>query len=688
MPLPTDWWSELERLMDAGRAEEARRLLAMAHQAGWSGATPERLAILGEEQARLIRLFEAGRWPELITEAAGQLAQRPGDGFVRKALGTALLQQNRLAEADALLLEAVAILPEDVELLITLGVTRWRQNLLEDAETLLRHALARHPGHVAALFNLANLLNARGDADGAIAAWQEVIRLDARHGQAHFNLFTRLLDLGRIDDAALAYRQALASGTLPPGAQLLGELMLPRIPTSQTEIDHWRERFREGIARLEAQSGEPGWDALHREASLSFYLAYHDRCDRDLIVALNRMLRARAPVLVHHAPLQTLPRPGERRIRVGFVSRYLNDHTIGRLNEGWLRHLDRSRFEVTLFHAPGARNDPFRTRLDALADAACTLPQELDDQRRTIAAAAPDLLFYPEVGMSPAVHHLAHARLAPVQVVGWGHPDTTGLPTVDYFLSSALIEPEGAEAHYSERLIRLHRLPCCYPVPELPAKMPTQAELGVPEHGRIYACPQTQFKLHPAFDRVLSDIATGDPDGCIVLLEWREPSWTGLLRARWAKSHPLLPERVRFLPLLPREHYLALLAQVDVLLDPIHFGSGNTFYEAMAVGTPVVTWPGRFMRGRIVAGGYRQMEIAAPPVAKELADYAPLALAFAHDEARRLAFTQEVAGKRASLFDDRSVVREFASFLQAAVAAAGAGTRLPEGWRPPQGRAG
>ena len=42
---------------------------------------------------------------------------------------------------------------------------------------------------------------------------------------------------------------------------------------------------------------------------------------------------------------------------------------------------------------------------------------------------------------------------------------------------------------------------------------------------------------------------------------------------------------------MSQEDYLCLLEAVDILLDPIYFGSGNTFYEAMAVGTPLVTMP-------------------------------------------------------------------------------------------------
>ena len=81
-----------------------------------------------------------------------------------------------------------------------------------------------------------------------------------------------------------------------------------------------------------------------------------------------------------------------------------------------------------------------------------------------------------------------------------------------------------------------------------------------------------------------------------------------------------------FLPRQPIDRFMALMGTFDVLLDPIHFGSGNTLYEAMAYGTPIVTWPGQFMRGRIVAGAYRQIAVQDAPIAASLAGCAPLAL--------------------------------------------------------------
>lgn len=196
------------------------------------------------------------------------------------------------------------------------------------------------------------------------------------------------------------------------------------------------------------------------------------------------------------------------------------------------------------------------------------------------------------------------------------------------------------------------------------------------------ACPQSLFKFHPDFDAILAEIASGDPEGHVVVLEGAQPAWNDLLRKRWAESGHRALERVHFVPRQPYGRFLALMSIVDVLLDPIHFGSGNTLYEAVVHGTPIVTWPGRFMRSRIVAGAYRQMGLPDAPVAARFEDYAPLALALGRDPARRAALRDAARARAGALFADHQAVREFEAFVLAAVAAAGRGEKLPAGWRP------
>jgi predicted O-linked N-acetylglucosamine transferase (SPINDLY family) len=285
--------------------------------------------------------------------------------------------------------------------------------------------------------------------------------------------------------------------------------------------------------------------------------------------------------------------------------------------------------------------------------------------------------------MAPETYYLAHARLAPVQLVSFGHPDTTGIDTLDYFVSSSLIEPDNADNQYSERLIRFNRLPCYYQPLIVPGQIPSRISMGLPEQTNLYGCPQSLFKFHPDFDAILLQIVENDPKGQIILIEGTHSGWTDLLKARWVKSCPALKDRAIFLPRMSLERFMALLAHIDVLLDPIHFGSGNTMYESMAYGTPTVTWPGHFMRGRLVAGAYGQMGIQDAPVASQLSDYASIAVELGKNPDRRMSLKEQILNSvGGSLYADDQAVREFEEFFIAAIDAADKGEKLPMGWVP------
>ena len=98
-------------------------------------------------------------------------------------------------------------------------------------------------------------------------------------------------------------------------------------------------------------------------------------------------------------------------------------------------NLSRAHFAVTLLRFPGP-DDALAHALAQSADRVVTLPRNLDLARRQIADQELDVLYYADIGMDPLTYFLAFARLAPVQCVTWGHPVTTGIPTIDYFLSS------------------------------------------------------------------------------------------------------------------------------------------------------------------------------------------------------------------------------------------------------------
>ncbi len=615
------------------------------------------------------------------------LILKPDYASAANNLGSVLLGCGEALEALAYYRRAVFIDLANADYLANVSNAEKALKRYAQAVEAIRAAIALKPDCALYHFNLANYLREwqQRNPAGKVTnreiedAYRRTTELQPDFAEAWCNFGGWYWENQRLPEAESSYRQAWSLKPNSLQYALHANFLLPIIPDSLDDMAGWRRRYQEAIDVL---ADAPGiLDDLSGEVNpLSFFLAYHNISDRPIMEALGCLLRSKVPILSYEAPyLQSWQAPvfPVRRIRVGFLSAFLVGHTIGKLFQGFIRYLDRARFEVVVIHSAETIYDDFGRTLDALADKVLRLSSGLVEQQQALAAEELDVLFFPDIGMAPSSYLLAYARLAPVQVLSWGHPDTTGLETMDYFLSADCIESANADDYYTEKLIRLTRLPCFYEPLMVPTRIPSRSEMGLPMQGTLYGCPQSLFKFHPDFDAILADIVENDATGHIVLLEGKLPGWADLLKTRWAKTFPILLERVVFLPRMPMVRFMALMAHMDVLLDPIHFGSGNTMYEAVVYGTPIVTWPGQFMRGRIVAAAYRQMGIADAPISTRLEDYAPLAVALGRDTERRRNLSRQIrdaAGRE--LFKDRRSIEELEAFLAAAVEAAGRGELL------------
>ena len=355
-------------------------------------------------------------------------------------------------------------------------------------------------------------------------------------------------------------------------------------------------------------------------------------------------------------------RPKGSKIRVGFLSAYFRDHTIGRLNLGRIQELSRSEFEVTVIslnRSTDAMTEAFRTA----ADRYLVLPRHVQIAREKITELELDILIFADIGMDALTQSLCYSRMAPIQAATWGHPDTSGSPAIDYYLSSALAEPDGAAAHYTERLELLPGMGVYYHRPKLSGLRREKESFGLRSDRHTYLCPQTSFKFHPDFDASLRAILELDPEGELVVMEGRVAAWTEALQRRWASVLPEGLRRVKFIKSMPQSEFLHLLAAADVILDPYPFCGGNTSYEAFAVGTPVVTHPGRFLRGRLTYGMYRQMGLGSM-IAASAAEYAQKAVELGCDAAKNQQVRRELREAAGALFENRDEVRDLERALR------------------------
>lgn len=608
---------------------------------------------LGNVRKRQGRMREAGEAYLMAIQSD------PGEADFQLNLGQLLQDEGNLQEALVRFSSAVQLQPQRPDAQRSLALVLWLLGRNAEALEAARKSTELAPRDLRAGHNLARILHDLGQYSEAEAEYRRLIEIDPRYAAARANLAYLLADQGRVDEARENYRAAYELSP-SPRLRLVADVILPPIYRSQEEIRSCRARLESNLAALDADGVRI--DTTAEVMPTLFYLAYHGSYDRDIQSQLTRLA-------IQSNPPRIRPRPRvDARIRVGFLSKNLKNHTIGGLWAGLIEGISRDEFEVT-FLAAGHCEDRTARRIRARADRYFILPHDVPAALGIVAAQDLDVLIYPDIGMEPFTFTLAFSRLAPVQCVTWGHPATTGIPAMDYFLSSEDLETPGSDANYTEQLVRFRRLMVCYDRPSLPKQVKSREDFGLPSSAHLYACPQTLFKFHPDFDELLARILQADPQGVLVLLEGRYRIWRETLWRRFETSLGELRERIRVLPTLAREDYLNLLAVTDVLLDPIHFGGGNSSYEGLAMGTPIVTLPSDQLRGRITYALYRQMDLDEC-IASTPDDYVRLALELGTDPAKREAVRERILESGDRIFGDREAIRELERFLRDAVTAA------------------
>jgi len=277
------------------------------------------------------------------------------------------------------------------------------------------------------------------------------------------------------------------------------------------------------------------------------------------------------------------------------------------------------------------------------------------------------VLLIPGIGMDDVTVRLAALRLAPVQATSWGHPDTSGLPTVDDYLSSDLMEPSDAQAHYTERLVRLPNLSIWYEPPVLTADAVSRAELGVPETAVIYWCCQSLFKYLPRHDWVFVRIASAVPEARFLFIRYPHgDTVTTIFRERliaaFAEAGLDAEQYCRFLAPMSMTRFAGISRISDVFLDSLEWSGCNSTLEALAWDLPVVTMAGDLMRGRHSAAILTMLGM--PELIAETPEaFIALAAELGRDPARRQALSARIARDKHRLYADQVCIDGLADYL-------------------------
>jgi len=587
-----------------------------------------------------------------------------------------LYRENRLGAAEEALRAIIARWPAAPGPWHLLGAVAMGLGRYDVAIQALGRSAQLDPGVCETWTNLGLSYDALGQWDKSIECHRRALTLRPGDGPLAYNLGFSQMRAGQDAGTEALLRQALTgwTGSHAPSL-LLGEYLHLAGRRQEAEsllraaITKWPDEagLRVNLANLYVDQAETAEaEALYASASAlapasfdfrsNVLLAhqYHpDVSGPDLRVAHER----EGAFFPAPEELPPWPVPGGRRLRVAMLSPDLGRHPVGHFLNSFLAEV--RDVDITLFN-DGIRDDDVTGMLQSIPGVAMERCTHLDHQALTtrLRDGRFDLAF-------DLAGHTAHNRLpvfarrvAPVQASWLGYVGTTGLAAMDYIIADRWhVRPE-EEDWYRERIWRMPDGYLCY---RGPPYVPETGSGPAESSPFTYGCLSNPTKLNTglldSWARILKR-----SEGSKLLLRYRgyEDPWiAGRIQARFA-SQGIDPARLDLRGPCGHRALFETYREIDVALDTFPYAGGVTTCEAIWMGVPVVTFPGRSFAGRHATSHMSNAGLERF-VAADQAAYEDLAVSLAADrpglQALRQGLREQVA--RSPLGDASRFARHF-----------------------------
>jgi protein O-GlcNAc transferase len=613
-----------------------------------------------------------------ITSYQKSLQLNPSNADAYVNLGITLKEKGQLDGAITSYQKALQLNPNLIAAMNNLGIALKEKGRLNDSITLYQKALQIYPNSADILHNFGIALQEKGQLDDAINSYQKALQLKPHSADILFNLGTALMEQGKQNQAIAAFDKVLDydhDSFITRFAHCVAQLPIFYHDPSNIQIS--RKRYKDELITLRDTIILESQQAIENAAKAvgviqPFYLAYQGLNDLELQQIYGnlvcRIMALKYPQFAEYPSMP--PLISGNPIRIGFVSGYFYNHSVWKIpTRGWIENLDKTRFELYGYYTWKNKDDEtavarryFKRFIEDV--------HSFEDLCSIIRRDNLHILIFPEIGMDPIAFKLASLKLAPVQCASWGHPTTTGLPTIDYYFSSELMEPPDAENHYSEQLVRLPNLSMYYTPADMIKEDVDRETFSIRPDSVVYHCCQLPFKYLPQYDEVFPRIAQ-EIGNCQFLFgsypksNWITEQFHMRLNNAFKKFGLRTDDFIVFLPFLDSSTYNALYDLSDVFLDPIGWSGCNSALEAISCNLPVVTFPCELMRSRDSFAILTMMNVKET-IASSLDEYVALAVKLGKDPELRQNISKKIADNKHHLYHDRTCLTALENFFERA----------------------
>jgi protein O-GlcNAc transferase len=577
--------------------------------------------------------------------------------------------------------QALRIKPDLAEAHVSRGDALRGLGRSRDAVAAYDEALRIKPTIAQASFNRGVILADARRWEQAIAAFDQAVLVNPDYVAAHVARGLALQQHGRTDEAAQALERALAIDPDCDAADFaLCICQLPIIYASAEAIPLRRQCYRDHLQRLASKYQKASPERRAKAAAAigtaqPFYLAYQGLNDRPLQEVyggmVSQLMASRYPQWAQ--PLAMPPVDG--KVRVGLISKFFcHTHAIWKVPlAGWIEAFDRNKFELFGYHTDSDQ-DPATELAERSLSKFVQGPLSIAQWCEVISQDRLHVILTPEFGaMDPVTLQLSSLRLAPIQITTLGHPVTSGLPTVDYYLTSELMEPEDGQEHYTEELIRLPYSSIYYVPLQFKPRPIEKSRLGIEKDQTMFWCCQSLYKYLPQYDIVYPRIADRTKRCRFVFIA--DPSSSAIasvfrlrLRDAFAQFQMNYEDYCVFVPFVDAEGFMGMTAIADVFLDSISWNGCNSSFEAIAYDVPIVTLPVNTMRGRHSIAHLKMLGLEEL-IASSVDDYVQRAVRLAQDPEYRRQIAAKIAANKHKLYRDPAPIRALEDFILAKVRA-------------------
>ncbi|MGI0480594.1 hypothetical protein ACN4EE_07365 [Geminocystis sp. CENA526] len=453
--------------------------------------------------------------------------------------------------------------------------------------------------------------------------------------------------------------------------QLENAKILPILYETETEIESYRHRFIEHLENLSKNLSLSN-DIERKNAlmainlSTNFYLQYQGKNDLNIQKLYSQLVQK--IVNINYSQINHLNsyQTKEIKIKLGIISCHFRDHNGANWALGWVKLLDKNRFIINCYYLENLK-DNITEDFIKYSDNFYFCTSDLTTNIETVIKDELDVLIYTDIGMKPITTILASLRLASIQCVTLGHPITSGLSTIDYYISRELMETKNSQDYYTEKLFLLPKIGLYLEEIGVPKTPKTREEFGFDNNSILYLSTQSLFKYLPQFDYIYPEIAQKVSMAKFIFIEFPISKYVNYLfrkrlRKAFAKYKLNYQDYCVILPRLNEEEFMSLHLIGDIFLDTFTWSADNTCRLAVSYNLPIVTCPGEFMRGRHSYGILKMIEVEDTITYSEK-EYIETAIKLGNNEQWRQEIIDKMKVNKYKLFYDLDCIQALETFL-------------------------